>query len=373
MSATSILLVVVGLVVLVVGAEALVRGSSRLAVAVGISPLVVGLTVVAFGTSSPELAVGIQAALDGQTDLALGNVVGSNMFNVLGVLGVASLITIMIVRQTLVRRELPLVALVSAVVLLMALNGDISRIEGVALFLGVIVYTVWAIRTERSEPDDVVAEYEAETPETPSGGRAIALNVVIALTGLGLLVLGARWLVSGATDIATDLGMSELLIGVTIVAIGTSLPELATSVVAAVRGERDIAVGNVVGSNLFNLLAVLGASAALSANGVPVSDEGISFQLPALVVISVLCLGIFFTRLAVHRWEGAALLGLYVVYLAYCIVEATDTGSVTAMRLVAVGAVVFVAVGVVISTVRARRLGNPAAVVEPSGPSAGDV
>jgi cation:H+ antiporter len=353
----NIAMVVVGLVVLVGGAEVLVRSASRLAVTIGISPLVVGLTVVAFGTSAPELAVGVQAALRGQTDLALGNVTGSNMFNTLAVLGIASIIGALVVRQKLVRREMPVLVGVSVLVLVMALNGGIGRLEGLVLFAGAVVYTVWAIRVERNEPPEVQAEYVGELAAR-TRPRHWAIDAAVVVVGLVLLVLGARWLVAGASEIAVSLGMSELLVGVTIVAIGTSLPELATSIVAAVRGERDIAVGNVVGSNLFNLLVVLGLSALVSPNGVPVPGQVLDFQLPALVVVSLLCLGVFYTQLAVRRWEGMAFIGLYVAYMAYTVAEATNSGALGIVQLVSAALVTAVAAAVAFTTWRARRNGN---------------
>jgi len=361
MTVGNIAMVVLGLVVLVGGAELLIRSASRLAVTLGISPLVVGLTVVAFGTSAPELAVGVQAALDGQTDLALGNVTGSNMFNTLAVLGVASLIGALVVRQKLVRREMPVLVLVTVVVFVMSLNGGIGRDEGLLLFLGVVAYTVWAIRVERNEPPEVQAEYVDEFV-TKARPRHWSIDVAVVIVGLALLVLGARWLVAGASEIALSLGMSELLVGVTVVAIGTSLPELATSVVAAVRGERDIAVGNVVGSNLFNLMAVLGLSAMVSQRGLPVPEEVLDFQLPALVVVSVLCFGVFYTQLLVRRWEGFAFLVLYGAYMAYTVAEATGSGSLGMVQAVSAVLVTVVAVAVAFTTWRGLRNGNQVAV-----------
>jgi cation:H+ antiporter len=257
----------------------------------------------------------------------------------------------------------------SLAVLVMAIDGSVSRWEGVVLFAGLLGYMAWAVvveRGERAEPDDVVAEYEAEVG-AGADRRHWLVDAALAGGGLVLLVLGARWLVGGASDIAVALGMSELLVGVTIVAIGTSLPELATSVVAAVRGERDIAVGNVVGSNLFNLLGVLGLTALVSPVGVPVGDQALNFQLPALVVVSLLCFGIFYTSLAVHRWEGVALLVLYVAYMAYTVAEAADSSALGVIQVASVVLVVAVGVAVAVTTRRALRDGNPADLVPPSG------
>lgn len=359
MTVTSVVLVVVGLVALVAGAELLVRGARHLAVNLGVSPLVVGLTVVAFGTSAPELAVGVQAALNGETSLAMGNVVGSNMFNVLGVLGISSLIGALVVHQKLIRGELRIVLATTLAVLLIALGGVITRWWGVVLLGGIVVYTVWAIRRERDEPEDVVAEYEAEFG--PPAGQVSphwAFNVGLVVVGLVALVIGSRWLVSGASDIAVGVGMSELLVGVTIVAVGTSLPELATSVVAAIRGERDIAVGNVVGSNLFNLLVVLGLSAIVSPSGVPVDDTVIAFQLPALLFVSMLCIGVLWTGYAIQRWEGVMFLVLYLAYLATTVVDTQFPDAVGTARALVISLGVLATLAVAINTVRAARVGN---------------
>jgi cation:H+ antiporter len=317
----TIALLLVGLVLLVAGAELLVQGASRLAVALGISPLVVGLTVVAFGTSAPEMAVGVQAAAAGSTEVALGNVVGSNVFNTLAILGVAALITPLVVHQKLVRREVPLTIAISVVVALLALDGTIGRWEGAPLFAGVIAYTAWAVVVGRRETAAVQEEYA----EGVGSGRERhwALNVASLLVGLALLVLGARWLVDGATEVAEAFGLSELVIGLTVVAAGTSLPEAATSIVAGLRGQRDIAVGNVVGSNLFNLLAVLGLSTVVAPGGVQVPDSALRFDVPVLIATSVLCLVIFSTHWRIKRWEGGLLVGLYVVYLTLTVVMAS--------------------------------------------------
>ena len=358
MTLTAVVLVVVGLVALVGGAEVLVRGARHLAINLGVSPLVVGLTVVAFGTSAPEMAVGVQAALNGETSLALGNVVGSNMFNTLAVLGISALIGALVVHQQLIRGELRIILLATVVVFAMAFGGVITRWWGLVLLAGVVAYTVWAIRRERDEPDDVVAEYDEEFGGAEDESPHWSLNVGLVVVGLVALVMGSRWLVSGASDIAVGVGMSELLVGVTIVAVGTSLPELATSVVAAVRGERDIAVGNVMGSNLFNLLLVLGLTATVSPVGVPVDDTVIGFQLPALLFVSVLCIGVLWTGYAIRRWEGAIFVVLYVAYLATTVVDSQFPDAVGTARTIAIvlGAAAFVAVAV--SALRARRRGN---------------
>ncbi|MCX7939881.1 MAG: calcium/sodium antiporter, partial [Thermoflexales bacterium] len=258
MDAITIVLFVAGLALAIGGAEALVRGASRLAAALGVSPLVIGLTVVAFGTSSPELAVSVQSSLLGLSGVSLGNVVGSNIFNVLLILGLSALVAPLTVAQQLIRLDVPLMIGVSLVAYLFALDGNVGRFEGVMLFAGIVAYTVFLILESRRESRDIEKEYAQEFGERPRGALQILINLLLVGAGLGMLVIGSRWLIDGAVAIARMLGVSEVVIALTLIAGGTSLPEVATSVVASIRGERDIAVGNIVGSNIFNLLSVLG-------------------------------------------------------------------------------------------------------------------
>jgi cation:H+ antiporter len=327
---STILMLIAGLVLLVVGAEALVRGASKIAAAVGISPLVIGLTVVAFGTSAPELAVGAQAALDGSGDIALGNVIGSNIFNILVIIGLSAAIIPLVVHQQLVRWEVPLVIGLSVLVLLMGLDGKLGRIEGALLFLGLIAYIVFQIWQGRSESEEVQQEYAQEYGD--GRGKTIgqwALNVVLLVAGLGMLVLGADWLVESASAIARSLGISELVIGLTIVAAGTSAPELATSAMAAVRGERDIAVGNAVGSNVFNILGVLGLTAVLAPNGIAVPESALRFDIPVMIAVAAAALPIFFTGYTIARWEGLLFLALYGGYVLFLLLDAIEHWGLT--------------------------------------------
>jgi cation:H+ antiporter len=312
----SIGLILLGLVLLVVGAEALVAGASRLAAAVGISPLVVGLTVVAFGTSAPELAVSLDAAWRGSADIAVGNVIGSNIFNVLLILGLSALAAPLVVHRRIVRIDTPLMLAVSLLVWWMASDGAIVRWEGALLFAGVIAYTALQVFVGRHEAGAEKSKDEQAQPATP------LRNVLQVLIGLALLVGGARSLVAGATDIARALGLSELVIGLTIVAGGTSLPELATSVIAAVRGQRDIAVGNVVGSNIFNLLCVLGGAALASPGPIPISAQALAFDFPVMVAVALACLPVFFTGHRIARWEGLLFLGYYALYTTWLVLAA---------------------------------------------------
>ncbi|WP_028990215.1 calcium/sodium antiporter [Thermithiobacillus tepidarius DSM 3134] len=313
-----------GLALLIAGAELLVRGASRLAAAFGISPLVIGLTVVAFGTSSPELAISVQSGLAGQSDIALGNVVGSNIFNVLFILGLSAVITPLLVAQQLVRLDVPVMIGVSLLVLGLGLDGAFSRPEGGLLVAGLAAYTAFLIRQSRRESQAVQTEYAQEFGAATSAGRGRLLNLALVAGGLGLLVLGSRWLVTGAVAFAQALGVSELVIGLTLVAAGTSMPEVATSLIAAVRGQRDIAVGNVVGSNIFNLLGVLGLTAVVAPNGVPVSDAVLGFDLPVMIAVAVACLPIFLSSHLIARWEGFVFLGYYAAYTTYLILESAQ-------------------------------------------------
>jgi cation:H+ antiporter len=311
-----------GLGLLILGAEWLVRGASRLAAMVGISPLVIGLTVVAFGTSSPELAVSIQSTLAGQADIAVGNVVGSNIFNVLLILGISAAITPLIVQQQLIRLDVPLMIAVSLVIYLMALDGVIIRLEGLLLFAGIIAYTIFLIVQSRKENKAVEDEYAQEyAAKDETGWKPWVINIGLVGVGLTLLVLGSNWLVDSAIAIARWLGLNELIIGLTIVAAGTSMPEVATSITAAVKGERDIAVGNVVGSNIFNLLAVLGLTGLVAPGGIPISPAAAAFDIPVMIAVALLCLPIFFTGKLIARWEGWLFLFYYIAYTAYLILD----------------------------------------------------
>jgi cation:H+ antiporter len=318
-----IVYLIAGLVLLVIGAEILVRGASRLASSLGISPLVIGLTIVAFGTSAPEMAVSIGASWTGQADLALGNVVGSNIFNILLILGLSAVVAPLVVSQQLVRLDVPLMIAASIAVLLMGLDNKISRVDGLILFGTVLAYTFFLIRQSRRESSAVVHDqYDAEYSAKSDTRMQHIRDLVFIVAGLALLVLGSRWLVDSAVQIAQYLGMTELVIGLTIVAAGTSMPELATSVIASLRGERDIAVGNVVGSNLFNLLAVLGLSSIVAPDGVQVADAALVFDIPVMIGVALICLPIFFTGYLISRFSGALFLFYYIAYTIYLLMAA---------------------------------------------------
>ena len=332
----TLILFVLGAALLIVGAELLVRGASELAGALGISPLVVGLTVVAFGTSSPEAAVSVGSALGGQADIALGNVVGSNIFNVLFILGLSALVAPLMVSRRLVRLDAPLMVGVSALLLFLALDGSIGRLEGLLLFGGVVAYTLFAVWESRREGAEAVGGEDHEQEEYGNGGgsRRVAVQIGLVVVGLGMLVLGSRWLVDGAVAVASAIGISELIIGLTVVSAGTSLPEVATSVLAVLRGQREMAVGNVVGSCLFNVLAVLGLTGLVAPDGIDVAPAAISFDIPVMIATAVACLPIFFTGHRINRWEGLLFLGYYAAYTLYLFFDAAGHEALPAFSLI---------------------------------------
>ncbi|MFZ2235017.1 MAG: calcium/sodium antiporter [Dokdonella sp.] len=316
----TILMFLAGLIALTAGAELLVRGASKMALSFGISPLVVGLTIVAFGTSTPEMAVSVGAVLDGQTDIAVGNVVGSNIFNVLFILGVSALITPLVVNIQLIRQEVPILLGASLLLLLFALDGRVGVVEGATLFSLLLAYTVFLVVQSRRETQSAKNEYAAEFQRSSKEGWDGRLPVQIALivVGLTLLVAGSDWLVSSAVVFAKALGVSDAIIGLTIVAAGTSMPEVATSVMAAIKGERDIAVGNVVGSCTFNLLGCVGlAGLAAGEAGLLIPPSLLSFDIWVMVAAALICVPAFMTGREIARWEGGMFLGLYTAYLTY--------------------------------------------------------
>ena len=365
----TIFLFVVGIGLLIVGAEILVRGASRVAAVSGISPLVIGLTVVAFGTSSPEMAVSTGAGLNGNADVALGNVIGSNTFNILFILGLCAIITPLAVSKQLVRLDVPLVIAASALTVLLALDGEIGRIDGSILFAGIVAYVTYLIwKTRRDAATRKEFESAVEPEEVSLRGmyspKLAVHDLVFIIGGLALLVIGARWLVDGAVEIAEALGVSELVISLTIISAGTSLPEVATSVIASLRGQRDIAVGNVVGSNLFNLLAVLGLTGIVSPDGIAVANSVLRFDLPVMTAVAVASLPVFFTGYTISRWEGWVFFGYYIAYVAYLIMNATDyylLPAFSAAMLMFVTPITALTLAVLtVRALRHRRVGNMA-------------
>lgn len=320
----AILFLILGLVLLVFSADFLVKGAANIASALGISPLVVGLTVVAFGTSAPELAVSVMSAYAGQADLALGNVVGSNIFNVLFILGISALIIPLVVNAQLVRFDVPVMVGVSVLLYILSMDGLLSRVDGVILALLLFVYVGFLLRGSRKEKDaDVLSEYEQEYGKSIEKTNWLK-NILYVVGGVGGLILGSDFLVDSAVFIAKSFGVSELVIGLTIVSAGTSLPEVATSVIAAIKGERDIAVGNVVGSNIFNILTVLGISSIVAQSGIEVAKAALDFDIFVMIAVALACFPIFFNGYKIGRISGGAFLAFYVAYLVYLVFQSTQ-------------------------------------------------
>ncbi len=327
---------VAGFTILILGAELLVRGASGIAMALGISPLVIGLTVVAFGTSSPELAVSIFSAYEGQAGIALGNVVGSNICNVLLILGLSALAAPLLVSRQIIRLEVPIMIGITLIFLLFAINGVLGRLEGLFLFSGAVFYVAWTVRRSRRESRE---ESEASIPEDGVGSSRL-VQVLQILGGLAMLALGSKWLVDGAVTVAQFFGVSDLVIGLTVVAIGTSLPELATSILASLRGQRDIAVGNIVGSNIFNILVVLGLTASVAPFGIPIPKSALTFDLPVMFMATVVCLPIFLTGHRIARWEGGLFFLYYLAYMLFIVLTALEHQAVSFLTHAMVGFVV---------------------------------
>ncbi|MEN0678758.1 calcium/sodium antiporter [Plesiomonas shigelloides] len=366
------LLLAIGLVLLVVGADGLVKGAARLAASIGIPSLVIGLTVVAFGTSAPELAVSIRSALAGQSEMAIANVVGSNIFNVLFILGLAAIITPLAISRQLIRQDVPLMVLASMLVFYMIRDGVLSRLDAGILVVLLLAYTVFLFvqgkRTEATErasgannsvapsasgaalSDAASTEQDDEVDALIRGTHPTWQNLLWIIGGLACLVAGANLLVNSAVNIARAFAVSEAVIGLTIVAVGTSLPEVMTSIVASIKGQRDIAVGNVVGSNIFNLLAVLGVSGVLSSNGLAGNEQLVQQDFPVMLAVALLCVPLFFTGAILSRIEGALFFILYLAYTLFLIGGALHAPWLASVQGIIVYALIPLTVVVVIGS-----------------------
>jgi cation:H+ antiporter len=332
-----------GLVLLVAGADLLVRGASKLALSFGISPLVVGLTIVALGTSAPEIAVSVGAVLDGKTDIAIGNVVGSNIFNVLFILGLSALIAPLVVNVQLIRQEVPIMMGVSLLLLALGLDGRLSFFDAGLLFVLLVAYTVFLIVQSR-RATQAARDEQAEAPratEPKAWDDRLLVQLLLIGAGLAALVFGSEYLVQASVSFAKALGVSDLIIGLTIVAAGTSMPEVATSVTAAIKGERDIAVGNVVGSNIFNILGCLGVSGLASGDlGLVMPASLLAFDIWVMLAVALACLPVFITGREIARWEGGVFLAYYVAYVAYLVLAAQQHDALQAFSGAMLGFVV---------------------------------
>lgn len=300
----NILFIVIGIVLVLWGADRLTDGAVAVAEKMKMPQIVIGLTIVAMGTSMPEFCVSLISALKGTSDLAVGNIVGSNIFNTLLIVGVSTLVAPMSIMKTTVRKDIPFALVASALLLIMCLDGDISRIDAAILFVMFLIFMYITLRGAKVQGTDV--------EEKEKKSMATWLSVVWILVGLACLIGGSNLFVDGATAVATKLGVSEAVIGLTIVAGGTSLPELATSVVSARKGNSGIAIGNVLGSNVFNILAILGLTGVIS----PMTLKGITMTDLSMMVISIILIWLFsFTKYKIERWEGAILTAVFVGYI----------------------------------------------------------
>ena len=317
-------LILFGLLALYLGAELLVRYSAHLAASLGVSSLIIGLTVVAYGTSTPELIVNILASWMGNTEIALGNIVGSNIFNILFILGISALICPLVVHKQIVKLDVPLMIIASLMTWFFASFGNINFWVGSLFLVLIVLYTLLLIYLAKKEKKNIQSD-EAYVVQEKSSWKVIVKDVSMIVISLIILVIGSQLLVKGSISLAQLLGVSELVISLTIVAAGTSLPEIATSAVAAMRGQRDIAVGNIIGSNIYNLWLILGISAVLAPAGIPVPDVALSFDIPVMVAVAISCLPIFLTGNIIYRWEGAVFLGYYFAYLSYLVLRTTSS------------------------------------------------
>jgi cation:H+ antiporter len=348
-----------GLLALIVGARWLVRGAAKMALSLGISPLVIGLTIVSMGTSAPEVAVSVGAALEGRTDMAVGNVIGSNVFNVLFILGLSALISPLVVNAQLIRQEVPIMIAASLLLAVLAADRHIGRPESMLLLALLAAYTVFLIVQSRRETQATRDEYAEAMPPQRAWDRHWAAQLALVLGGLALLVLGSNWLVEAAVAFARALGVSELVIALTIVSAGTSMPEVATSLMAALKGERDIAVGNIVGSNTFNILGCVGAAGLAAGGGLPVPAAALAFDLWVMLAVTFACLPVFLSGREIARWEGGLFLGYDFADTAFLMLAARQHQALPAFSAAMLSFVVpLTIVTLLVSMLRTRRGGH---------------
>lgn len=312
-----------GLTALIAGAELLVRGGSALAERLGISPLLIGLTVVALGTSTPELAVGIEAAIQGNGSLAIGNIAGTNTVNILLILGLSAALQPLALQMQTLRLELPAIVIAATTLLAFAWDGRLSRTEGLLLVIMGAAFTLAVIRLARRESLRVKLEFAREFGSRRFANRQATTEMLMLAVGLVIIVVGADWLVEGAVDLARLWNVSDAFIGLTIVAIGTSAPELVTTIISTIRGERDIAIGNLIGSSVYNILVILGVTCLIPANGVDVSSHLIRIDIPVMLGVALLCIPVFVSGRQISRIEGGLFVSAYAAYLSYLIIQRT--------------------------------------------------
>ncbi|MFZ5980651.1 MAG: calcium/sodium antiporter [Candidatus Zixiibacteriota bacterium] len=350
------LFLIIGLIALLVGADQLVRSATKIALFFGLSPLVIGLTVVAFGTSAPEVAVALSGSLNSHTDLGFGNVIGSNIFNLLFILGLMTVFTPLRIERNVVRIDMPLLIIVSAGFLALALDSRLSKIDGVILLLALVLFTVFTLRRGKMDKKEIEQDLRGRWKAISRG--ALAIQFIILPLSVILLGRGSDWVVEGSTALARGMGIDEFVVGLTVVAVGTSLPELVTSLLALMHDRRDMAVGNIVGSNIFNILGVVPVMALVSSNGVIITQSSMSMDLPVLLASVVLCFPIFFSGYRISRWEGVFFLLFYLVYMVFFAID-NDPNSLfgTYMRILMIYVVppVFLVYVFVVLRLRKKR------------------
>ncbi len=322
-----------GLILLVGGAELIVRGGSRVAVYFGIRPIVVGLTVVSLGTSTPELAVGIEAAVQGAGPLAVGNITGTNIVNILLILGMSALLQPLALERRTLRFDLPLMTVSALALLMMSIDGILTRLEGAVLLISAVIYTALLVIWSRQESRQVRAEYRNEygIPVARRSAGEVTYAALMLVGGIAVVVLGSDWLVKGAVDLARMLGVSEAFIGLTVVAIGTSSPELVTTIVGTLKGDPDIAIGNLLGSSIYNILAILGITCLVPAAGLAVGPNLVRIDIPVMVAVTLLAIPVFVSGRRVTRGEGLLFVTAYVVYVAYLLLTRVAPSSAAAV------------------------------------------
>jgi cation:H+ antiporter len=321
----SLLWFLVGLAALVGGAELVVQRGSRLATRLGISPIVIGLTLVSIGTSAPELAIGIAAAWRDNGSLAVGNIAGTNTANILLILGTTALIRPLALDLRTLRLDLPVTAVASLTLVIMAWNGMLTRLDGLMLIAAAILYSAVIVHLARRESRAAKAEYARGFGAPPEGlpYRKVVFDLGAVVIGIGVIVIGSDWLVDGAVGLARTLGVSDAFIGLTVVAVGTSVPELVTAVVATLRNQRDIAVGNILGSCVYNIFLILGVTCLIPAAGIRVTTELAHIDIPVMTVVAVVCIPVALSGHRIRRAEGALFLAAYIGYLAYLVLTRT--------------------------------------------------
>lgn len=319
----AIISIIAGLAALIAGAEMIVRGGAALAARMGISPLLVGLTVVAIGTSTPELAVGVDAASQGNGVLAVGNITGANIINILLILGLSAALRPLAIRMQTLRLHLPVAVGAALLLLVFAWDGLLTRIEGAFLVALGIAFTLAVIRVVRQESIGVKIEFAREFGRRQLADRQALQEFAMLVAGIAIVVIGADWLVDGAVVLARLWAVSEAFIGLTIVAIGTCSPELVTTVISTLRNERDIAIGNLIGSSVYNILIILGVTCLIPDAAIAVSPHLVAIDIPVMLLVALACVPVFISGRMVTRGEGVAFVAAYMVYLAYLIVERT--------------------------------------------------